>query len=374
MQACRLCRKRSVTVPKVLGVCGECVRDRFSETMPYIAEAHAASRHPFRLPETPPQAPEGIPCSICAQNCRIPKGGVGYCGLPSGGRRQAKVSWYYDPLPTNCVADFVCPGCTGCGYPKFAHRAGAERGYNNLAVFYEACSLNCLFCQNWQYRYGPQQVASVSPEQLAEAVDERTACICFFGGDPTPQLPHSLEAARIAMRRGRNRILRICWETNGNMHPKLLDRMVNTALRSGGCIKFDLKAWNENVAIALTGASNKRTLENFTRVAARIPERPDVPLLVASTLLVPGFVDADEVAPIARFIARFNPNIPYSLLAFHPAFLMKDLPATSERHVQRCHEAAKQAGLQTIHIGNPRLLWPGDYDEPAAASQIRSPG
>jgi pyruvate formate lyase activating enzyme len=146
------------------------------------------------------------------------------------------------------------------------------------------------------------------------------------------------------------------------MYPKLLDQMVDMALRTGGCIKFDLKAWHETVHIALTGASNKRTLENFERVAARTRERPEVPLLIASTLLVPGYVDAEEVRPLAQFIARLDPRIPYALLAFHPDFMMEDLPKTSQRHLQRCLVAAKEAGLTTLHVGNRHLLWNGDYN------------
>jgi pyruvate formate lyase activating enzyme len=349
----------------MLGVCGRCIRDRFVQAASWVAQAHAAARRPYRLPETPPQAPAGLACNLCVQSCRIPKGGVGYCGLRQGNRAQARVSWYYDPLPTNCVADFVCPACTGCGYPQFAYRPGVERAYTNLAVFYEACSLDCLFCQNWSYRQGTQSGQTVSGGQLAEAVDEQTACICFFGGDPTPQLPQALAATRLALGRSRGRILRICWETNGTMHPKLLDRMVEVALRSGGCIKFDLKAWHEPVHLALTGCSNRRTLENFERVAARVSERPEVSLLVASTLLVPGYVDVDEVRPLAGFIAQLNPDIPYSLLAFHPVFLMDDLPRTSSAHMERCHAAAQEAGLRKIHIGNPHLLWQGDYGRSA---------
>jgi pyruvate-formate lyase-activating enzyme len=34
------------------------------------------------------------------------------------------------------------------------------------------------------------------------------------------------------------------------------------------------------------------------------------------------------VAAIARFIASLDPNIPYSLLAFHPQFNMSHLPMT----------------------------------------------
>jgi len=63
-----------------------------------------------------------------------------------------KLSWYHDPLPTNCVGDWVCAGGTGAGFPDYANCPGPERGYKNLAVFFHACSFNCLYCQNWQFR------------------------------------------------------------------------------------------------------------------------------------------------------------------------------------------------------------------------------
>ncbi len=144
--------------------------------------------------------------------------------------------------------------------------------------------------------------------------------------------------------------------------------MVELALVSGGVIKFDLKAWGNGVHRGLTGVSNQRTLANFAQAAERFGERPAVPLLVASTLLVPGYVDADEVAGIARFIGDLNTAIPYALLAFHPNCLLDDLPITSWAHMERCVEAAKGAGLTTVHIGNRHLLQPGDYGGPAAAA------
>jgi len=109
-----------------------------------------------------------------------------------GTRAKGVVSWYYDPLPTNCVADWVCPGGTESGYPEFSYAKGAEHGYENLAVFYQACTFDCLFCQNWHYRQASPSHGTRSAEDLANAVRETTACICYFGGDPTPQLDHAI--------------------------------------------------------------------------------------------------------------------------------------------------------------------------------------
>ncbi|MGQ9546151.1 MAG: radical SAM protein [Dehalococcoidia bacterium] len=268
----------------------------------------------------------------------------------------ANVSWYYDPLPTNCVADWVCPGGTGAGYPRFAYADGPEYGYKNLAVFYQACSFDCLFCQNWNYRARALQESKVTSARLADAVDDRTSCICYFGGDPTPQSPHSLRVARLALQNNRGRILRICWETNGSMHPALMKQAAEISLNSGGCIKFDLKAWDEGLHIALCGISNKRTLENFQLLAEYAGRRPSPPLLVASTLLVPGYVDRQEVSNLARFISSLDPDIPYSLLAFAPRFMMRDLPTTSRRHAEECLAEAKAQGLRRVRVGNVHLL------------------
>ena len=145
------------------------------------------------------------------------------------------------------------------------------------------------------------------------------------------------------------------------MHPKFLDAAVQYSLNTGGCIKFDVKAVDEELHRALTGISNERTLDKFARAARRSTERPELPLVVASTLLVPGYVDAEEVGKIAQFIAGFNPNIPYSLLGFAPQFFMSDLPCTSVQHAERAEAAARAAGLLNVRIGNRHLLGRDGY-------------
>jgi pyruvate formate lyase activating enzyme len=135
-----------------------------------------------------------------------------------------------------------------------------------------------------------------------------------------------------------------------------LDKAVEYSLTSGGCIKFDLKAFTESLHSALCGWSNRQTLDNFSRVARRHRERPDAPLVVVSTLLVPGYVNTEEVKRIAGFIAGCDPDIPYSLLGFAPNYLMPDLPVTSVRHAESARQAALEAGLNNVHIGNRHLL------------------
>ncbi len=364
---CQHCGRESPLISQALGLCLDCIRRDFARVLPLIEQAHGTARRPFELPEQPPKAEGGAKCQLCTNECCIPINERGYCGLRTNKEdklvgataSQGNVSWYYDALPTNCVADWVCPGGTGTGYPRFAYSRGAEYGYKNLAVFYQACSFDCLFCQNWNYRYSATKGGQVDAVKLAQAVDDRTACICYFGGDPSPQLPHAIRASRLALEQNKGRILRICWETNGSMHPALLRQAAELSLNSGGCIKFDLKAWNEELHIALCGVSNKRTLENFRLLAQYAEKRPSPPFLVASTLLIPGYIDKEEISRIAAFIASLSPEIPYALLAFHPQFMMNDLPPTSRRHAEECLKAAKAQGLTNVRLGNIHLL--GDY-------------
>jgi pyruvate formate lyase activating enzyme len=242
------------------------------------------------------------------------------------------------------VAEWVCEG-------------GQHRGCHNLAVFYQSCTANCLFCQNWHFReVSPSKGETFSAEELASVANSRTYCVCYFGGDPASQLPHALATSRRLSQQG----VRVCWETNGMMHPRLLEAAVRSSFESGGCVKFDLKAFDEDINLALTGVSNRRTLENFERAARRYTERPKPPLVVASTLLVPGYVDPVQVGKIASFIAAINPDIPYALLAFAPNFYMHDLPCTTVSHAQEAQAAALQAGLKDVRLGNRHLLgWDG---------------
>ncbi len=364
MAQCKLCQTTSAFISEALGVCVTCIRKQPQKALEITGRAHRESRAEFGLPPIPPDDPEGVRCNLCVNACRIGENDIGYCGLRENraGRltgasaATARLSWYHDPLPTNCVADWVCAGGTGAGYPTYSHCPGAESGYKNLAVFFQTCSFNCLYCQNWHFKRESTTSSYSTVEDLLQDVDPLTSCICYFGGDPSPQLPFSIKASRAARDKKMGDILRICWETNGSMNPKLLDRVMELAVDSGGCVKFDLKAWDNNLHLALTGVENQRTLENFARAAKQAGRRDDLPILIANTLMVPGYTDVAEVSAIVRFIASLDPDIPYSLLAFHPQFYMSDLPLTQKYVAERCLKSAREAGLSNVRIGNIHLL------------------
>jgi len=366
---CQLCGKRSPLISNRLGVCLHCIREKPEEPLRITDSVHAESRKMFGLPPKPPYCHDGISCGMCANDCRIGVGEKGFCGIVynmegrlarmGGTSEKGILEWYYDPLPTNCVAWWFCPGCTGAGYPKYAYKPTAETGHTNLAVFYGACSYDCLFCQNWHYRSLANQLQpSMTAESLALKADEHVSCICYFGGDPSVQMPHAIRTSQIAIENAERekRILRVCWETNGYEREELALKAAEISLKSGGNLKFDLKTWDENLNLALCGVSNAPTLRTFEMIGEKFfKQRPELPILTASTLLVPGYVDFEEIDNIARFISEIDLKIPYTLLAFYPQYVMDDLPTTSREQANQCYQVAKKH-LNNVRIGNINLL------------------
>jgi pyruvate formate lyase activating enzyme len=133
-------------------------------------------------------------------------------------------------------------------------------------------------------------------------------------------------------------------------------RAAALAYQSGGNLKFDLKCWSEELSKALCAVSNRAAFDNLRLVAEEFkPLRLNPPLIIATTLLVPSYVDEYEVERISSFLAEIDPQIPYSLLVFHPDYMLTDLPVTSVDQVERCFQAARRH-LKRVNVGNVELL------------------
>ena len=169
MARCGVCGGRSPLTASSLGLGVGCIRAAPADLEARLVWVHARSRQPLHLPRDVPHDPSGVRCNL----------GV------------------------------------------------------NLAVFYPACSFTCLGCQNWHFREVSRSGKGIGAAELAERADTCTACICSFGSDPSTHLPHAIAASALARRRASGRILLICWETNGTMHPRLLRRAMGIAIESG---------------------------------------------------------------------------------------------------------------------------------------------
>ena len=135
---------------QILPYCPTCIREHFHKLAPRLMKLHARTRTAHNLSPSIPNNSSGKTCTLCVNGCRICAHEYGYCGVRKNingkiigpDAKWAYCDWYHDSLPTNCVADWICLG-------------HVDYGYKNLAVFYEGCTYNCLFCQNWHFHCSP---------------------------------------------------------------------------------------------------------------------------------------------------------------------------------------------------------------------------
>ncbi|MEO0090204.1 MAG: radical SAM protein [candidate division WOR-3 bacterium] len=342
MGKCKLCNKESIIISQKIGYCVNCLRKNFEEIKEVIKEIHKNLRESFSLPEEVPNFEEGRKCGQCVNDCKILENSYGYCGLIKNERGIKRnedfgyLDYYYDPLPTNCVASFAC---------------NAPKGYYNLAVFFRHCTFNCLYCQNWHFKLAPKNRYSIS--EMLEKINSRVFCVCYFGGDPTPNIYYIINLSEKILEKQK---CRICFETNGSVNLQIFKKIVDIALKSDGIIKVDLKAFSPEVHYTLTGSSNKNTLKNIEYASQFFNKRKEPPLLVVSVLLVPGYVDKCEIEEIVKFLSKLNWEIPISFLAYYPMFYLNDLPKTSKTHAEIAKKIALDYGLKIVNIGNIHLL------------------
>jgi len=255
----------------------------------------------------------------------------------------------------------VCVDCIRGGrenailYAKEAHkRIRAEYGLpeeppkSEGGIKCELCSNECVMKEGERSYCGLKENVNGKLRSLAP----KGHALMYAYIDP---LPTNCCAAWFCPGSSQFGKVRICWEWNGCGNRNLVKHAAEISFSSGGIVKFDLKAFDSNLSTALSGVPNKRAYENFELIAEEFFEGSHPPVLTATTLLVPFYVDELEVENIARFIAGINPDIPYSLLVFHPDFYMRDMPITPREQVQKCYDAAK-SHLKNVKIGNKQLL------------------
>jgi pyruvate formate lyase activating enzyme len=376
MGICKFCGRKDKLVSEVLQVCRECIINKdWNLIKPHILSVHNKVRQLEGLPEKPPKAESDIKlkCNFCINECVLSENDISYCGLrninknkngelPLPSKLKGYIHGYIDNNPTNCCNSWFCPAGTSSGYPEYSDYDGPEYGTYSYAAFFYGCTFSCLFCQNSSHKRFQKRYLFDS-EILANQIvkNEKNTCLCYFGGTPESQLPFSINLAELILekieKKDKKRKFRICWEWNGSGRQDLVEKCMEIAIKTGGNIKFDLKSFHEKLNLALCGVSNTRTLENFTFLAENYfgTRGKEMPEMSGCTLMVPGYVNHEEVELIARFISEINPEIPYSLLVFHGDYQMKDLPITPRKQALKCLEIAKKY-LKHVNLGNKFLL------------------
>ncbi|MDE6536247.1 MAG: pyruvate formate lyase-activating protein [Muribaculaceae bacterium] len=155
-----------------------------------------------------------------------------------------------------------------------------------LVVFLQGCPFRCLYCANPDTIDARGEAVETAPEHILDmAIDQKPfygkrGGITFSGGEPTVQARELIPL----FERLREAGVHICLDTNGSIVSDDVDRLHDLT----DIVLLDVKQIRDEKHRALTGLSNRNTLENARRLARK---GKDVWLRY---VLVPGISDSEE--------------------------------------------------------------------------------
>jgi pyruvate-formate lyase-activating enzyme len=166
--------------------------------------------------------------------------------------------------------------------------------------------------------------------------------VAFTGGDIACRADFYAQAVERIKERTWNTWVLL--ESNGwGLTPQNLDILAHAGLDA---FWLDIKAYDARIYRRLCGTGNETVL----RAPAEILARGFT--LEVLTLFIPGWVETDQVRSIAQLVADLDPEVPFTILAFFPAFRMLECSPPTLGQMVEAYEAAREAGLQHVRLGN----------------------
>jgi pyruvate formate lyase activating enzyme len=222
----------------------------------------------------------------------------------------------------------------------------------SYTVFMAGCNFKCLNCQNWTIAQLPdngyQPRGFVSAKELAlECVTQLDSPaakltgadrIFFSGGEPTIHLPYIEEV--IAEARKLSPGLKVNFDTNGYLTRATLEKV----LKFTTSITYDIKAFNDEVHLALTGASCQPVLRNAEYIGRFAKDK-----LWEYRILVIPRINEEEIEPLCCFISDIDADLPVCFLAFRPNYALEQHPGATTELMNRCVDIAKKSGLKNAY-------------------------
>jgi len=276
-----------------------------------------------------------VRCGLCPHRCRIAEGELGACRTRRNLRGELRVvtcgllhAAAVDPIEKK---------------PLFHFRPGSI----TFSVASAGCNLVCPFCQNHglsqRLRTGAGEAEaakrSTGAEIVAAALDQGCASIAFTYSEPTLSLELAAEVAKAARPKG----LDVIFVTNGQVSREGADALAGILAAAN----VDLKCFDETAYRRVLGGELDATLD-----AIRVWRAAGVWVEV-TTLVIPGFNDGDEeLGRIAAFIAGIDPEMPWHVSRFHPAYRWSDRPSTPVETLRRAREIGLDRGLRYVYTGN----------------------
>jgi pyruvate formate lyase activating enzyme len=273
-----------------------------------------------------------IRCKLCPRECVIDDRERGYCGV-----RENREGTYYTLVYARPCTYHVDPVEKK---PLFHFHPGSLA----FSIATAGCNVNCKFCQNWQIsQVRPEKVRSIymPPKDVARLANEyQCVSIAYTYSEPVIFYEY-MEDTVVA---GHEKNVKSVVITAGYISQKPLIELCKKV----DAIKVDLKAFSEKYYREIVNGELKPVLDGLVTMR-KMGVWTEIVYLVVPTLND----SDDEFKGLSRWIKKYlGSDIPVHFTRFHPQYLLKNLPPTPLKTLERAKEIADAEGLNYVYIGN----------------------
>jgi len=273
-----------------------------------------------------------IRCRLCPRECVIDDRERGYCGV-----RENREGTYYTLVYARPCTYHVDPIEKK---PLFHFYPGSRA----FSIATAGCNVNCKFCQNWEIsQVRPEQIRSIylPPDDVA-AMARESEClsIAYTYSEPTIFYEYMADTALA----GRAMSVRSVVISAGYIAEKPLRELCGKV----DAIKVDLKAFSEKYYKEVVNGELKPVLNSLVTMRQMNIWTEIV------YLMVPTLNDSEsEIKALCRWVNQYlGPDVPIHFTRFHPSYLLKNLPPTPVKTLDRAWQIARAEGLHYVYIGN----------------------
>lgn len=292
----------------------------------------ATSSQPARLWE--PLEGGRVQCHLSPRECKIPEGGLGFCGVRynDGGRLVTlnygkSVPMTQETIETEAVYHFA-PGA------------------RILSMGNIGCMMKCDFCHNWQTSQArlarDQDIVAYSPEEVVDyALRHDIGVLSWTYNDPVVWHEFVVDTARLARRHG----LLNLYKSAFYIGPQAVDELLEVI----DIFSLSLKSMNPEHYRKHTGGTLQPVLDAILQVY-----RARGPHLELSNLCVTGRNDTlEESDAVARWILdHLDADVPLHYVRFHPDYQYTHVPRTSVPFLEEARRSAIAMGMRYVYVGN----------------------
>ncbi len=273
-----------------------------------------------------------VTCLLCPRECVLGEGATGNCRARTAKKGKLYTLAYgnpcavhLDPIEKKPLYHFL-PGTTA------------------FSIATAGCNMHCLNCQNWEIsQSSPNETNNLDmpPSAVVDSAKmQRAASIAYTYSEPVVFYEYTFDTAEIARKHGLKNVL----VTAGYINRDPLRQLCKVT--DGAHV--DLKSFNEDFYRRVCRTSLKPVLETL-RTMKEEGVWVEVTRLVIPTLSD----DINDIREMAKWmVANLGADTPLHLLRFHPAHKLTNLPLTPAQTLKQAKDAAREAGLNYVYVGN----------------------